>query len=114
MSDLRLNDALLNEANYSDTKALKKMLTLYSRHERDAYRGDSVAHVIWIDLKTAINSGVLTPKQREVVKLRCIGGLQTDKIGEMLGIKRQSVQDRLEGAVKNLQKILLSGDLYAK
>ncbi|MFC9410085.1 sigma factor-like helix-turn-helix DNA-binding protein, partial [[Kitasatospora] papulosa] len=41
----------------------------------------------------------LTPRQREVLELRCVDGMTTDSIGARLGIARQAVESTLRKAL---------------
>lgn len=47
----------------------------------------------------------LTEKQREVFLLYYYDGLKQREIAERLGISRDSVNDRLEGALKKVKKL---------
>ncbi len=107
-----VNDALLNEADYEKFGAVKSMLAMFNSHERAAYRGDTVAHSILVDLKEAIYSGVLTGPQLEAIELYFVRGHTQQDVSLMLGISRQSVQGRVNSAVRNIQKVLNSGELY--
>jgi len=107
-----VNDALLNQADYEKFGAVKSMLALFRSHERAAYRGDTVAHSILVDLQEAIYSGVLTDAQLEAVEMYFVYGHTQDDIALSLGIGRQRVHSRINSAVRNIQKILNSGDLY--
>ena len=48
----------------------------------------------------------LTQKQREVVILYYLYEYTQEKIGEILSISRDSVNDRLEGAEEKIKKFL--------
>ena len=108
-----VNWGLLNRADYENFDRVKEMLVMYNTHERNAYRGDTVAHSILVDLHTAIYSGVLTRKQLEAVEMYCIDNLTMDDIGKSLGIGKPRVFNRLHGAIRNIQKILVSGELFS-
>lgn len=111
MPDLRvINDALLNAANYEDFHSMKEMVAMYSGLERSIYFGDSVAHSIFVDIKEAL--GVLSPKQKEAVRLCYMDMLPVRDAAASLGISLDSMQSRLNGAVRKMQKVLLSGELY--
>ncbi len=107
-----VNDALLNEADYEKFGAVKAMLSMFNSHERAAYRGDTVAHSILVDLKEAIYSGVLTKPQLLAVEMYFIEGHTQQDVAVEFGISRQSVQGRVNSAVRNIQKVLNSGELY--
>ena len=103
---------LLNRADYEDFHQLKQMLILYNTHERNAARGDTVSAAIYVDLKTAIYSGVLTEKQLEAVELFCMHNMTYESIGQYLDIGHPRVIGRVHRAVRSIQKSLLSGNLY--
>jgi RNA polymerase sigma factor (sigma-70 family) len=48
----------------------------------------------------------LTEKQKEVVVLYYRDGYTQQEIGNMLGISRDSVADRLESALKRIKKMI--------
>ena len=107
-----VNWGLLNRADYENFDRVKEMLVMYNTHERNAYRGDTVAHSILVDLHTAIYSGVLTRKQLEAVEMYCIYNMTQEMIGVQLGISRQKVGTRVDRAVKAIQSVLVSGKLF--
>ena len=108
-----VNYDLLNRADYEDFGRMKEMLALYNSHERNAERGDSVAHSILIDLQTAIYTpGVLTKKQLEAVELYFMHFVTQEEIGAEFSVSRRAIGYRLDAAIKNIQKILLSGKLF--
>lgn len=111
---MSVNWDLLNRADYEDFDKLKEMLVLYNTHKRNAARGDSTAHAILIDLTEAIYSGVLTEKQLEVVELYCMHSMTHEAIGTYLEISKQSVGERIHGAIKCIQKMLISGELFSE
>ena len=107
-----MNDALLNEADYEKFGAVKSMMAMYRSLERSAYRGDTVAHSIFVDIKEAIYSGVLTPYQLEIVEMYFLSGHTQDDVAMKLGVGKPRVHARINAAVRNVQKVLNSGDLY--
>lgn len=106
------NEALMNEIDYSQFSGVKKALALYNGLERGSRKGDTVAHSILIDLKAAIHFGRLTEKQLEVVELYFLRCMPQEQIANVLSISKQSVSERLNGAVRKIQKTLLSGRLF--
>ena len=55
---------------------------------------------LWPDL-LAVMEDVLTPRQRQVVHLYFLEGLNQREIGEKLGISQQSVSQHLYGKLRN-------------
>ena len=77
---------------------LRKMVNL----EHHAYKGDSVAHSILIDLQSAIIAdGVLTFKQRKYLQLWLEGYRQID-IAAMHRISQKNVSVKINRAAKNI------------
>lgn len=107
---------LLNSANYEEFDSVKTMMCLYTALEKWAHWetcGDRVSASIFLDIKTAIYAeGVLTIKQREVVELICYYHFTQEMAAEYLRISQQAVNYRFDGAVSNIQKMLLSGKLF--
>ena len=103
---------LLERADYEDFDSMKEMLVLYNWHKLRAAKGDSVALSILVDLHTAIYSGVLTRKQLEVVELYCMHNITQENIAAALGVNQRAISYRINGAVKVIQKTLLSGELF--
>jgi RNA polymerase sigma factor (sigma-70 family) len=58
------------------------------------------ARSLWPDLQAIIDE-VLTPRQREVVTLYFIDGLNQREIAERLGVSQQAVSERLYGKVRD-------------
>ncbi len=107
------NEALINEIDYNSFSGVKKALALHNSLERLSEKGDTVALSILIDLKTAIYTPkVLTIKQLEVVELYFIYCMTQRQIAFELGISFQAVNERLNGAIKNIKSALLSGELF--
>ena len=109
---MSVNWDLLNRADYESFSGVKEMLVLYNAHKRNAARGDTVSHSILMDLDAAIYSGVLTKKQLEAVELFCMHNMPQEKIAEYIKVSREAIKFRLEAAVNNIQKILISGRLF--
>ena len=75
--------------------------------EHHAYKGDSVAHSILIDLQEAINTdGVLTFRQRKFLQLWLEGYRQID-IAAMHSVTQKNVSVRINKAVKNISLYLI-------
>ena len=107
------NEALLNEIDYNNFFGVKKALAMYNALERLSEKGDTVALSILIDLKTAIyKPKLLTPKQLEVVELYFMHRMPIRQIASDLGVSFQAISYRLVGAIKNIQRALLSGELF--
>jgi predicted DNA-binding protein (UPF0251 family) len=107
---------LLNRADYNDFNRVKEMMCLYTALEKWAHWescGDRISASIFTDIRDAIYmEGVLTVKQREVVELICYFHFTQDMVAEFLKIRRQSVGNRFDGAVVNIQKALLQGKIF--
>ncbi|NLJ59296.1 MAG: sigma-70 family RNA polymerase sigma factor [Tissierellia bacterium] len=103
----------MNEIDYEKFSGVKKALAMYNGLERGSYKGDTAAHSILIDIKRAVICGGLTEKQMEVVWLYFLRCMPQEQIARKLSISRQSVNERLNGAIRKIQKTLLSGELYS-
>lgn len=107
---------LLNRANYEEFDKVKEMMCLYTALEKWAHWescGDRISASIFMDMKNAFYmEGVLTVKQREVVELICYYHFTQGMVSEFLRIGQRAVSYRFDGAVANIQKILLSGKLF--
>lgn len=109
-----INHALLNEVEYETYNGMKMALTLYNYLDRCSRRGDTVAHSILVDLKTAIYSGYLTERQLEAVELYFIYCMTQDDIARIFGISKQGVSRIISRSVRTIQKTLQSGELYGR
>ena len=119
------NDRLL-EIDYSDTEAVKKIISSWGMVEKLAEGGDTVASAILVDLQTAIgvsitefgenkkvgfdvsriNRGVLTEAQ--FISLIYVLGLgyRQDEIAYVLGCKKQTVNVHIQRALKRICRFL--------
>ena len=123
------NDRLL-EIDYSDTEAVKKIISSWGMVEKLAEGGDTVASAILVDLQTAIgvsitefgenkkvgfdvsriNRGVLTEAQ--FISLIYVLGLgyRQDEIAYVLGCKKQTVNVHIQRALKRICRFLEKED----
>lgn len=123
------NDRLL-EIDYSDTEAVKKLISSWGMVEKLAEEGDTVASAILVDLQTAIgvsitefgenkkvgfdvsriNRGVLTEAQ--FISLIYVLGLgyRQDEIAYVLGCKKQTVNVHIQRALKRICRFLEKED----
>ena len=58
------------------------------------------AEALWPEVRAIIEKA-LTPRQREVVALYFLGGMNQRQIAESLGISQQSVSEHLYGKMRN-------------
>ena len=102
-----INWELLERADYSKPGIVKGLLFNYDGLMHLARKGDSMAHIVCIDLKRAIHAEkVLTFKQRRYLGLWWQGFSYVDIAAEY-HIKPQSVFDVVEAAIKNICKYLM-------
>jgi DNA-binding CsgD family transcriptional regulator len=102
-----MNWDLLNRMEYSNPKAVKKLLLNYDGLVRMAEKGDQVALCIVVDLRTAImEKGMLTKKQRKYLGLWLDGQTQ-DEIAAICRVARPVVTITVGRAVKNISKFLV-------
>lgn len=101
-----INWRLLERADYSRPGVVKGLLFNYDGLMRLALKGDSMAHIVCIDIKRAIHTrGVLTFKQRRYLGLWWKGFSYTD-IGAMYHRTPWSVNKCVKLAIKNISKHL--------
>lgn len=101
-----MNWNLMNSADYSDSKTIKKLLLNYSGLVRLAEKGDQVAMCVIVDLRMAISSrGVLTKKQRKYLGLWLEGYRQED-VATMHRVSQQAVGYVIDYGLSNIAKYL--------
>ena len=108
------NNALMDVADYTNTKCLKMLLSNFDGLEQLFLKGDTVAGAILIDLKTKlgfydIRECVLTDLQRESIILNLIYGLPQNDVAKVL-----NVQQRMISYYVNQGLAILSDSLEGK
>lgn len=98
----------------SEDRGDKDGNTEMAREEKDAYRqeytwceyrfGESPEAIVIRQESRKEMLKILTDKQREVFVLYFRDGLRQQEISELLGISRDSVSDRLKGALKKIKR----------
>lgn len=122
-----INDRLLG-VDYSDTEALKMIVSSWGLVEKLVEKGDTVASAILCDLQKSIGvnisdfevnkkvgfekwrTGVLTEAQ--FISLVYVLGLgyRQDEVAFILGCKKQTVNVHIQRALKRLGKYLEKGE----
>lgn len=91
-----MNWELLNRMEYSNPKAVKKLLLNYDGLVRMAEKGDQVALCIIVDLRTAImKRGLLTKRQRKYLGLWLEGQTQDE-----VAMANRTTQDNVAHIVR--------------
>ena len=76
---------------------------LYHEEPGEAQRRQAAAdraRSLWAEVRSAIDE-VLTERQREVVRLYFLDGLNQRQVAEKLGISQQAVSEHLYGKMRN-------------
>ena len=101
-----INWEMLNRVDYSRPGLIKNALRSYNELMMLARKGDQVAHIICIDIKTAIHApGVLSFKQRRYLGLWWQGFPMID-IAARHRVSQQSAQEVVNLAFRNISKFL--------
>ncbi len=101
-----VNWELLYRADYSNPRAIKKLLLGMDSLRCLAKRGDTVALSIYLDLKDALYAGgVLSKKQRKYLLL-WMAGYEQDQIGWMCEVRQNTVSMVVLAGIKNISKYL--------
>lgn len=109
------NIQLMAMADYSNVKKLMNLYRKYNSFKALAETGDTVAACIYIDLKTALHHpGVLTDRQRECIIGHLINHSTFRELEYDLEIDKAGIHYHINIALKRLQTILESGELYGK
>lgn len=91
---------------YGNTKRIKKLLNHYDELMTSAIQeGNLDVLDILIDIKAALYTIEMSDKQKERIGLFMQGYKETE-IGEILNIKRQSVEDSINSVCKKVYKEL--------
>ncbi len=98
MSSHPCNWALMNWANYSDTKVLKKLIRMRPLLYSLACSGDTTAHSILLDLDGVIYSGALTRQQQRYFDMWA-GGWPQEEMGALYDKKGIKAGDRGQPSV---------------
>ena len=106
------NQPLMNLANYEDLKCLGGLLKNYDNLRLLAEKGDTVGSAIYIDLKVALEKGILTNLQKECIYRYFVYRSTLREIAEHLDKSIPTVADHIKGGVKRIQKAFISGALY--
>lgn len=108
------NTTLMNIANYEDTAQLKNLLKNYESLGNLRFRGDTVAHSIWLDLTEAIESNAMTITQKRCVIGYFIEKMTFQELAELYDRDKSTIRHNVNGGVKRIQKMLLGGNTNDK
>ena len=101
-----VNWKLLYRADYSNPRAIKKLLLSMDSLRCLAQKGDTVALSIYLDLKDALYAeGVLSKKQRKYLLL-WMAGYEQNQIGWMCGAGQDVISRGISRGAKNISKYL--------
>ena len=100
-------DALDNLADYSNMVNLKFIFGNILSLRKLAESGNQTALCIVMDLESALNSNVLTQKQRQVVIMKFIGKETNDYIAQQMNVSETAIRKHIQGAMKRVQRFLL-------
>jgi hypothetical protein len=101
-----INWEMLNRVDYSRPHVIKNALRSYNELMMLARKGDQVAHIICIDIKTAIHApGVLSFKQRRYLGLWW-QGFNTIEIATMDSVSHVAVIRMIARAMRNISENL--------
>lgn len=106
------NFQLMQFADYSDLKKLRFLLERFYELEELGACGDSVAASIWIDLKTALNSDLVSKPQRECLVLVVINGHTLSEVAIKRDITENSVHGLVRRGIVSMQKALKEEELF--
>ena len=96
----------MERADYSSPAVVKGLLMNYDGLMKLALKGDSMAHIVCIDLKRAIHGkGVLTFRQRRYLGLWW-QGYNLIEIAAMYHVAPKNVHARIEAGLRNICKNL--------
>ena len=104
-----VNEKILN-SSISTESAVKILLQAYYKLEKLAYKGNTSAHAVVLDLRQALER--VPSKQREALIIVYVNGIDYRDAALDLMIKPGSVGDRLANGIRSLAKILNSDDLW--
>lgn len=57
------------------------------------------------DLETLLNSGIITDKQKEQLKMYYVDDMTLSEIGEVFGVSREAIRQSIKRAINNIQNI---------
>lgn len=103
-------DSLHNLADYKNLNVIKYLMMNLPKLEKAAEMGNQTALCIIIDIKKAMNSEMLTKKQREAIYQKFVVGHNNVKIAELMGVTENAIRKHVAGAVKRMRKILEGGN----
>lgn len=99
--------ALVNQCNYTDTDSLKFILKNYHQFIKLKHKGNTTAVAILVDIDCAINK--LKKRQKYCLKKHYLEGYLLYEIADELDIKKQTVQEHIKKAIKNISNHLEGG-----
>lgn len=108
------NQRLMNIANYDDLAQLRNLLANLHNLEALAVTGDSVAASIAVDLKAALDNGLLTCSQRRYLVLHFLDKEPYAQLARDYHLDEATIRAHILAAVKRLQQVLNDGKLYPR
>lgn len=87
---------------YTDKGVDRLLKDIHKLWYEESYRGDYDATCLRVDLEYALQSNVMTPKQRQAVALYYFCELTQDECARLLKMTQQGIDERLSGAVNNI------------
>jgi hypothetical protein len=108
------NQQLMGMADYNNLKVLKMLYRNLTNMRSLAESGDSVATCIYIDLSTALESGVLTASQKLYITEHLLNSNTIAEIAMDYNKAESTICEHIDGGLKRIQKALREGNLYNK
>ena len=100
------NRELMERADYSKPGAIKNLLRNMSALLRLAERGDTTAHSIYIDMKSALyTEGVLSAKQKKYLLL-WMAGYEQNQIAWKFEVQERTIRKGIRLGVRNIMTFL--------
>lgn len=92
---------------YNSIAELRRVLRSYTQLRASTSEVDSA--IMFFDLEDALESGVMTPRQKEAVQTLLIQGLPASAVARQMGIKQRAVYTTVNSGLKRLHSFLHSG-----
>ncbi|MBA4542022.1 sigma-70 family RNA polymerase sigma factor [Thermoactinomyces daqus] len=98
-----------------ESEGIAALLDDFYRVEARAYdRADLDSYTVIADLKIALDTDCLTPRQRQCIALYYFCELSREQVAELLGVARQSVDEYLATAHERLAREMKEGGAAKK